>query len=81
VPITIKEEFEVAGKPSAWDLPSRANELAEHDGPLMHRLREAGFGAAAERVVALAKISSLRSCGGCRRPLRGRPDYPARPPL
>jgi Asp-tRNA(Asn)/Glu-tRNA(Gln) amidotransferase A subunit family amidase len=42
VPITIKEEFEVAGKPSALGLPSRANELAEHDGPLMRRLREAG---------------------------------------
>src|ERR1700680_5149357 len=33
VPITIKDQFEVEGAPSTWGLPTRANELAQADGP------------------------------------------------
>jgi fatty acid amide hydrolase len=42
VPITIKDQFQVKGLPSTWGLPSRAKELSTHDGPLVHRLRQAG---------------------------------------
>lgn len=42
VPITIKDQFMVAGVPTTWGLPSRARNKAAEDGPLVKRLREAG---------------------------------------
>lgn len=42
VPITIKESLDLAGTPSTFGLPSRANLLASHDDPYVARVREAG---------------------------------------
>src|SRR5260221_4998322 len=42
VPITIKDQFAVAGTPTTWGLPKHANHRAEADGPLVRRLRQAG---------------------------------------
>ena len=42
VPMTIKEQFDVAGLPTTFGLPNRRNHIAHHEGPLLQRLREAG---------------------------------------
>ncbi len=42
VPITIKEQFNVAGLPTTFGLPKRRNHIAAADGPLVRRLRDAG---------------------------------------
>ncbi len=42
VPITIKEQFNVAGLPTTFGLPTRRARLATADGPLVRRLRDAG---------------------------------------
>ena len=42
VPVTIKEQFLVAGTPTTVGLPSRASHRAAGDGPLVGRLRQAG---------------------------------------
>jgi len=42
VPITIKEQFNVAGLPTTFGLPTRLHHVAAADGPLVSRLRAAG---------------------------------------
>jgi fatty acid amide hydrolase len=42
VPMTVKEQWDVAGLPTAYGLPSRANHRAERDAPLIERMRRAG---------------------------------------
>lgn len=42
VPITIKDQFMVAGLATTWGLPSKAHDIACADGPLVGRLRDAG---------------------------------------
>ena len=42
VPITIKECLDLAGTPSTFGLPSRANTVAEQDDVYVARMREAG---------------------------------------
>lgn len=42
VPITIKESLDLAGTPSTFGLPSRANILAKQDDLYVARMREAG---------------------------------------
>jgi fatty acid amide hydrolase len=42
VPITLKDQFHVAGLPTTYGLPSRSNDIASADGPLVGRLRDAG---------------------------------------
>jgi fatty acid amide hydrolase len=42
VPITIKEQFCVAGTPSTFGLKSQAKKIDESDGPLVAALRDAG---------------------------------------
>lgn len=42
VPITIKEQFNVAGLPTTFGLPKRRHQVATSDGPLVRRLRDAG---------------------------------------
>ena len=71
VPITIKEEFQVAGQPSTWGLPSRARELAKHDGPLVHRLREAGG-----VIVGLTNVPQLLIYNESDNPVYGRANNP-----
>ena len=50
VPMTIKEQFDVAGLPTTFGLPNRRNHIAHQEGPLLNRLREAG-------VVILGKTN------------------------
>jgi fatty acid amide hydrolase len=71
VPITIKEQFQVAGQPSTWGLPSRAGELAEHDGPLVHRLREAGG-----IIVGITNVPQLLIYHESDNPVYGRANNP-----
>jgi fatty acid amide hydrolase len=42
VPITIKEQYSVAGTPTTFGLPSRKEIIETSEGPLVSRLREAG---------------------------------------
>ena len=42
VPVTIKEEFRVAGMATTLGLPSRTGDRAVDEGPLVRRLRDAG---------------------------------------
>jgi fatty acid amide hydrolase len=42
VPITAKEQFDVEGLATTFGLPSRRDRVAERDGPLVGRLRQAG---------------------------------------
>jgi fatty acid amide hydrolase len=42
VPITVKEQFDVAGLATTFGLPTRAGHRAAADGPLVARLRAAG---------------------------------------
>lgn len=42
VPVTIKECLDVAGTPSTFGLPARANMIASHDDAYVARLRQAG---------------------------------------
>jgi fatty acid amide hydrolase len=42
VPITVKEQFDVAGLATSFGLPNRRNALPKADGPLVSRLRQAG---------------------------------------
>jgi fatty acid amide hydrolase len=42
VPVTVKEALDVAGTPSTYGLPSRANTQAAEDDVYVRRLREAG---------------------------------------
>ncbi len=42
VPITVKEQFDVAGLPTTFGLPTRQSRVAGQDGPLVSRLKQAG---------------------------------------
>src|SRR3982751_2621517 len=42
VPITVKEQFDVEGLATTFGLPTRREHRADHDGPLVGRLRGAG---------------------------------------
>ncbi len=71
VPITIKEQFQVKGQPSTWGLPSRAKELAEQDGPLVSRLRQAGG-----IVVGITNVPQLLLYTESDNPVYGRTNNP-----
>jgi len=71
VPITIKEEFKVAGLPSTWGLPSRVGDLAAQIGPLVHRLRSAGA-----VVVGITNVSQLLLYIESDNPVYGRSNNP-----
>ncbi len=71
VPITVKEQFQVAGQPSTWGLPSRAGEVAERDGPLVHRLRAAGG-----VVVGITNVPQLLIYIESDNPVYGRSNNP-----
>lgn len=42
IPLTIKDQFFVAGTPTTFGLESRAGHRADRDGPIVNRLRQAG---------------------------------------
>lgn len=59
VPVTIKEQYLVAGTPTTLGLPGRALHHAEADGPLVGRLRKAGA-----IVLGKANVSQLLTLTG-----------------
>lgn len=73
VPITLKEQFRVAGTPSTVGLMSRRWPLIETEGPLVTRLREAG-------AIVLGKTNAsqllLSLSGSCENPVYGRTHNP-----
>ena len=71
VPVTIKDQFEVAGTPATWGLPGRAGKIATEDGPLVRRLRDAG-------AILLGKtnVSQLLLYNAADNPLYGRTNNP-----
>ena len=71
VPITIKEQFLVAGTPATMGLPSRASHRAASDGPLVARLRRAGA-----IVLGKTNVSQLLIYHESDNPLYGRTDNP-----
>ncbi len=74
VPMTIKDQFEVADTPATWGLPSRAGRIATSDGPLVQRLRKAG-------AILLGKtnVSQLLLYNAADNPLYGRTNNPWNP--
>jgi fatty acid amide hydrolase len=71
VPITIKEQFLVAGTPTTAGLPSRAGHLAAADGPLIGRLRRAGA-----IILGKTNVSQLMIYHESDNPVYGRTNNP-----
>lgn len=73
VPITLKEQYVVAGTPTTVGLMSYRSRRMEHEGPLVGRLRLAG-------AVPLGKTNVsqllLSSDGSCENPVYGRTSNP-----
>jgi len=73
VPITLKEQFMVAGTPSTVGLMSHKSTLMEREGPLVKRLRQAG-------VIVLGKTNAsqllLSLSASCENPVYGRTNNP-----
>jgi amidase len=42
VPFTVKENIDVAGSATTWDVAALAERIASADAPMVARLREAG---------------------------------------
>jgi fatty acid amide hydrolase len=71
VPITIKDQFMVAGTPTTWGLPSQAGHRAEADGPLVGRLRQAGA-----IVLGKTNVPQLLYYAEADNPVYGRTNNP-----
>lgn len=71
VPVTIKEQYLVAGTPTTVGLPSRASHRAASDGPLVGRLRQAGA-----IVLGKTNVSQLLIYHESDNPLYGRTNNP-----
>src|SRR5262249_30161602 len=71
VPITIKDQFMVAGTPTTWGLPSEKTHIRGEDGPLVRRLRQAG-------AIVLGKTNVPQMLGyhESQNPLYGRTNNP-----
>lgn len=71
VPITVKEQFLVAGTPTTAGLASRTGHRATSDGPLVQRLRQAGA-----IVLGKTNISQLMIYHESDNPIYGRTNNP-----
>ena len=71
VPITIKEQFLVAGTPTTAGLPSRTGHRAATDGPLVGRLRQAGA-----IILGKTNVSQLMIYHESDNPVYGRTNNP-----
>lgn len=71
VPITIKEQFDVAGTETNVGVPNNRGVVAEKDGPLVARLREAG-------AIILGKTNVMMALAGWEsdNPVYGRTNNP-----
>ncbi len=71
VPVTIKEQFLVAGTPTTVGLPGRVSHRAESDGPLVQRLRQSGA-----IVLGKTNVSQLLIYHESDNPVYGRTNNP-----
>jgi len=71
VPVTIKDQFLVAGMPTTFGLPPRASHRADGDGPLVARLRQAGA-----IVLGKTNVSQLLFYHESDNPVYGRTNNP-----
>ena len=71
VPITIKDQFLVAGTPTTWGLPNQAGHRAEEDGPLVQRWRQAGA-----IILGKTNVPQLLYYAESDNPLYGRANNP-----
>jgi fatty acid amide hydrolase len=71
VPVTIKEQFLVAGTPTTVGLPSRVSHRAASDGPLVQRLRQSGA-----IVLGKTNLSQLLIYHESDNPVYGRTNNP-----
>jgi fatty acid amide hydrolase len=73
VPITLKEQFMVAGTPATVGLMSHRSQLMEQEGPLVQRLRQAGA-----IILGKTNVSQLllSLAGSCENPVYGRTNNP-----
>lgn len=71
VPVTIEDEFDVAGLPTTVGLVSRRERVAPADGPLVHRLREAGA-----IILGKTNVMQLLLVPECDNPVFGRTNNP-----
>jgi fatty acid amide hydrolase len=73
VPITLKEQFMVAGTPTTLGLMSYKSKIMEQEGPLVQRLRQAGA-----IVLGKTNVSQLllSLSGSCENPVYGRTNNP-----
>ena len=73
VPITLKEQYMVAGTPTTVGLMSYKSKVMEQEGPLVTRLRQAG-------AIILGKTNAsqllLSLSGSCENPVYGRTNNP-----
>jgi fatty acid amide hydrolase len=71
VPITIKDQFDLAGFPTTLGVPNRAAQVAAQDGPLVGRLRHAGG-------IVLGKTNVPQLCyyHECNNPVFGQTNNP-----
>jgi fatty acid amide hydrolase len=74
VPVTIKDQFAVAGTPATWGLPSRARTISRADGPLVARLRRAGA-----IILGKTNVPQLLAYNESVNPLYGRTKNPWNP--
>lgn len=71
VPITIKDQFDVAGMPTTLGLVGRGERLETADGPLVHRLRRAGA-----IVLGKTNVMQMTLAPESDNPLYGRTNNP-----
>ncbi len=71
VPITIKEQFDVAGHDSTWGLRKQRGKPAAQDGPMVSRLRQAGG-----IVLGITNVPQLLLYAESDNPVYGRANNP-----
>ncbi len=71
VPFTVKDQFDAAGMPTGFGVPSRRGHRAERDGPLVARLRQAGG-----VLLGKGNVPQLLLYGETDNPLYGRTNNP-----
>lgn len=78
VPVTIKECLDVEDTPSTWGLPSKKNDRAEENDPIIDRLFEADA-----VILGKTNVQQLLLGSECHNPVYGRtfnPHHPDRTP-
>jgi fatty acid amide hydrolase len=71
VPITIKDQFMIAGLATTWGLPSRVTDIDREDGPLVRRLKDAGA-----IILGKTNVPQLLAYHESENPLYGQTNNP-----